>query len=96
MSEGEQTPRLVFNSRRNTELGALSVRVNGDGSVTFVDVLKQITESMLMSYSRSQLGTWTPNRAAVTYSADELAERKARKYAGGEALDVAGLRSLAG
>lgn len=96
MSEARPVPLVTFKTLTNTELGAESVEAAPDGSIVFRGVLKLVTESMLTSYPRSALGTWTPNRAAVRYSRDEIAGRGARKFPGGEPLGLDALVALAG
>jgi hypothetical protein len=97
MSESESsTPLILFKTLTNTELGAESVRTDSDGSVIFEGVLKQVTESMLTSYPRTQLGHWLPNRFAVRYSREQAAARNVRKFDSGEALDLDAVLALAG
>ena len=88
------TPLILFKTLTNTELGAESVRLDGD-DVIFEGVLKQVTESMLTSYPRNQLGFWLPNRSAVRYTREQAAGRKVRKFDGGQELDLDGLIGLA-
>lgn len=95
MSAAHAVPLVTFKTLTNTELGAELVEVAGDGSLVFRGVLKQVTESMLTSYPRNALGTWTPNRAALRYGRDEVARRGVRKFATGEALDLDGILALA-
>jgi len=96
MSE-DASPLIVFRTRENTELGAQGVELDErDGSIVFRGVVKQITESMLGSYPRDQLGKWTPNRAAVRYDREEVARRDVRRADTGEELDVEGVLALAG
>jgi hypothetical protein len=95
MSAGHALPLVTFKTLTNTELGAESIEVAGDGSIVFRGVRKQVTESMLTSYPRSALGTWTPNRAALRYGRGEVAQRGVRNFATGEALDVDGILALA-
>lgn len=95
MSEFDALPLVTFKTRTNTELGAQSISVAEDGSILFHDVLKKVTESMLTSYPRSQLGTWTPNRAALRFDRDEIAGRGAKNFKTGEALDLEDLLALA-
>ena len=95
MSEIDALPLITFKTRTNTELGAQSVSTAEDGSIIFHDILKMVTESMLTSYPRTQLGTWTPNRAALRYDRDEIAERDPKKFETGESLDLDGLLALA-
>ena len=41
------TPRITFTTLKNTELGATSISLGEDGSVSLCGVLKKVTESML-------------------------------------------------
>ena len=95
MSEFDAQPLILFKTRTNTELGAQSISVAEDGSIVFHDVLKKVTESMLTSYPRTQLGTWTPNRAALRYTWDEIPARAPKDFKTGKALDLDGLIALA-
>ena len=95
MSHASLQPRVLFKTLTNTELGAESVEAGPDGSIVFHGVLKQVTEAMLTSYPRSALGTWTPNRAAVRYGRDQIAQRGVRDFASGRALDPDAIRALA-
>ena len=95
MSEFDAVPLFTFKTRTNTELGAQSVSAAEDGSIIFHDVLKIVTESMLQSYPRAQLGTWTPNRAALRFDRDEIADRGAKNLETGEALGLDALLALA-
>jgi hypothetical protein len=96
MSESESaTPLILFKTLTNTELGAESVRTDADGSVIFEGVLKQVTEGMLTSYPRDQLGQWLPNRYAVRYSREDAAKRDVKRFDSGEALDLDGILALA-
>ncbi|MFK7896840.1 MAG: hypothetical protein AB8G23_13440 [Myxococcota bacterium] len=88
-------PLVTFKTLKNTELGALTVEKTEDGGVVLRDVLKKVTESMLTSYPPTWLGKWTPNRAALRYSKEEIAGREFKAFEGGKALDEAGLFSLA-
>ncbi|MHA7836397.1 MAG: hypothetical protein ACX98W_02960 [bacterium] len=95
MSEADATPLVTFKTLTNTELGAESVEVAEDGSIVLQGILKKVTESMLTSYPRTQLGTWTPNRAALRYSRDEIADRGVKRFETGEPLDLEGILALA-
>lgn len=95
MSEFDALPTILFKTRTNTELGAQSVEVMPDGSIVFRDVLKKVTESMLTSYPRTQLGTWTPNRAALRFDRDEIEERQPRKFDSGDVLGTDELVAMA-
>ena len=88
-------PLIVFKTRTNSELGAASIAFEADGTVVFGGVRKKVTEGMLTSYPRSVLGEWTPNRVAIRYSADELGDRKVRRFDSDEPLDVEALKQLA-
>jgi hypothetical protein len=88
MSEFDAKPTLLFKTRTNSELGAESVEVAADGSIVFRNVLKKVTESMLTSYPRTQLGTWTPNRAALRFDRSEIKDRQPRDFETGTALSV--------
>jgi hypothetical protein len=54
-----------------------------------------VTESMLTSYPRAQLGKWTPNRAALRYTRDEIEKCNVRRLDDGKALDLAAILALA-
>ena len=89
-------PLLLFKTLRNTELGASAVQVESDGTVVLEGVLKQVTEGMLTSYPRTQLGHWLPNRVRVRYTPEQVEGRNIRRFENGEALDTAGLAALSG
>jgi hypothetical protein len=95
MSEAEATPLITFSTRTNSELGAEGLSITADGSVVLEGVLKKVTESMLTSYPRDMLGTWTPNRAAIAYPRDEIAQRRVTKFDSGEELDLEAILALA-
>ncbi len=95
MSEFDAKPLVLFKTLTNTELGAQRVRVDANGDVVLVDVLKKVTESMLTSYPRTQLGLWTPNRAAIRYKKDEIASRDLRNFETGQKLSFDELQKLA-
>jgi len=95
-SEASATPLITFKTLTNTDLGAEGVERAEDGSIVLRGVLKKVTESMLTSYPRSQLGSWTPNRVAIRYSPEQLAGREVRRFDTGEPLDLDGLLALAG
>lgn len=86
--EFSSVPVITFKTLKNTELGALEIERDENGSVVVTGILKLVTESMLQSYPRTVLGKWTPNRARIRYSADEAAGRDWKNYATGEAIDV--------
>ena len=96
MFEDVGPPLILFKTLKNTELGAGSVELADDGSVVLRSVMKKVTESMLVSYPRSALGKWTPNREAVRYTREELAGREVVLFEGGSALDVEAVVALAG
>ena len=81
-------PLITFNTLKNTELGAQSIAVAEDGSIVLTGVLKKVTESMLQSYPRTQLGKWTPNRAGLRYSRKEAAGRDFKRHDTGESIDL--------
>lgn len=95
MSEFDAVPLVTFKTRTNTELGAESISVAEDGSIVLHNVLKKVTESMLTSYPRAQLGTWTPNRAAIRYPREEILEHHVKKVDDGKELDLDGILALA-
>lgn len=95
MSEFDSKPLVLFKSLTNTELGAEHVRIDANGDVVLVDVLKKVTESMLTSYPRTQLGLWTPNRAAVRYTKSELDGRDVRRFDSGKKLSYDEIKALA-
>lgn len=88
-------PKFLFTTRTNQELGAESVEIDGEG-VRFRAVSKKVTENMLSSYPRSLLGKWTPNRAAIRFERDELADRKVSDFETGDTLDFDALAKRAG
>ena len=95
MFEASSDPILLFSTRTNSELGAQEVHLDEDGSIVLRGVLKKVTESMLTSYPRAMLGKWTPNRAALRYPKDEIADRRIKKFGTGEELDVEAVLALA-
>jgi len=95
MSEFDAKPIVVFKTLTNTELGAERVQIDANGDVILRDVLKKVTESMLTSYPRTQLGLWTPNRAAIRYKAAEIEGRDVRAFDSGKKLSLAEIKSLA-
>ncbi|MCR9092836.1 MAG: hypothetical protein NXI30_01340 [bacterium] len=92
--EFSSVPILTFKTLKNTELGALEIEREDDGSVIVTGILKLVTESMLQSYPRSVLGKWTPNRARIRYSAEDAAGRDWKNYETGESIDVEGALAL--
>lgn len=86
--EFNSVPLVTFNTLKNTELGAESIARDEDGSIVVTGVLKKVTESMLQSYPRTQLGKWTPNRARIRYSAEEASGRGWKRFDTGESIDV--------
>lgn len=95
MSEFDSKPLVLFKTLTNTELGAEHVTVDANGDVVLRDILKKVTESMLTSYPRTQLGLWTPNRAALRYKASEIEARDVRRFDTGKKLTLAEVKSLA-
>ena len=95
MSEHEAIPTLIFSTRTNTELGAEGVALADDGSIILMGVLKKVTESMLTSYPRELLGSWTPNRASLAYPRDEIMERRIKSVSDGKELDLDAILALA-
>jgi hypothetical protein len=95
MSDIAAPPLVLFTTRTNTELGAEAISVADDGSIVFTGVVKKVTESMLQSYARSMLGEWTPNRAALRYSRDEMPGRRVKKLGSDEELDLEAVLALA-
>lgn len=96
MSENlDAKPIVVFKTLTNTELGAQHVVVDSNGDIVLRDVLKKVTESMLTSYPRTQLGLWTPNRAAIRYKADQIEARDVRRFDTGKKLSLAEIKALA-
>lgn len=95
MSDIAADPIILFKTRTNSELGAQQVTLTEGGDLRLVGVVKKVTESMLASYPRDMLGKWTPNRSALLYPRDEIAERKITRFDNGEALDVEGVLALA-
>jgi hypothetical protein len=96
MSENlDAKPLVIFKTLTNTELGAEHVVVDTNGDIVLRDVLKKVTESMLTSYPRTQLGLWTPNRAAIRYTADQIEARDVRRFDTGKKLTLAEIKALA-
>ena len=95
MSEFDSKPLVLFKTLTNTELGAEHVRIDSNGDVILVDVLKKVTESMLTSYPRTQLGLWTPNRAALRFKPDQVDGRDVRRFDTGKKLSLAEVKALA-
>jgi hypothetical protein len=95
MSEYDATPTLTFSTRTNTELGAQGVELADDGTILLIGVLKKVTESMLTSYPRELLGTWTPNRSSIAYPRDEIMERRIKSVSDGKELDLDAILALA-
>ena len=95
MSEFDSKPLVLFKTLTNTELGAERVRIDANGDVVLVDVLKKVTESMLTSYPRTQLGLWTPNRAAIRFKADQVEGRDVRRFDTGKKLSLSEVKKLA-
>ncbi|MBJ18432.1 MAG: hypothetical protein GY910_16295 [bacterium] len=81
-------PLITFKTLKNTELGAESITLEEDGSIVLTGVLKKVTESMLQSYPRTQLGKWTPNRAGLRYTPEEASTRDFKRLDNGDSLDL--------
>ena len=92
--EFSSVPLFTFKTLKNTELGAQSVSKEEDGTIVVSGVLKKVTESMLQSYPRIQLGKWTPNREAIRFSAEQAEGREFKSLDGGKALDIDSLLAL--
>ena len=86
--EFSSVPVLTFTTLKNTELGALEIERDEDGSVVVTGILKLVTESMLQSYPRTVLGKWTPNRTRIRYTAEQAADRGWKNHATGESIDL--------
>ncbi len=86
--EFSSIPLFTFKTLKNTELGAQSIAVAEDGSIVLGGVLKKVTESMLQSYPRIQLGKWTPNRAGLRYTREEATGRDFKRHDSGESIDL--------
>ena len=86
--EFNSVPLVTFTTLKNTELGAESIERDEDGSVVVTGILKKVTESMLQSYPRTQLGKWTPNRARIRYAAEDAADRSWKRHDTGESIDL--------
>ncbi len=92
--EFSAVPKIIFTTPKNTELGAEQIEREADGSIVVTGVLKKVTESMLQSYPRKQLGKWTPNRARIRYSAEEAAGRNWKRADDGASIDLEAALSL--
>ena len=86
--EFNSVPVVTFKTLKNTELGAESIAREDDGSIVVTGILKKVTESMLQSYPRTQLGKWTPNRARIRYTAEEAQGREWKRFDNGESIYV--------
>lgn len=86
--EFSSVPVITFTTLKNTELGAQAIEQDKDGSIVLHGVLKKVTESMLQSYPRTQLGKWTPNRAGLRYSREEAEGRGFKRFDSGQAISV--------
>lgn len=86
--EFNDIPKVTFKTLKNTELGAMEIERDEDGSIVVSGILKKVTESMLQSYPRSQLGKWTPNRARIRYTPEQAAERGWKRFDDGKSIDV--------
>ena len=92
--EFSSVPLFTFKTLKNAELGAESVAETEDGSIVVTGVLKKVTESMLQSYPRTQLGKWTPNRESIRFSREQAESREFKRLDDGTSLDVDGLLAL--
>ena len=92
--EFSSVPTLTFKTLKNTELGAESIRRDDDGTIVVTGILKKVTESMLQSYPRTQLGKWTPNRAYIRYTAEDAQGRDWKRHDNGESIDLDGALAL--
>ena len=92
--EFSSVPLLTFKTLKNTDLGAESIRRDEDGSIVLTGVLKKVTESMLQSYPRAQLGKWTPNRAGLRYTPEEAKSLDIKRFDNGESVDIDGALAL--
>lgn len=92
--EFSSVPIFTFKTLKNTELGAESVHRDEDGTIVVESVLKKVTESMLQSYPRTQLGKWTPNRQAIRFTPEQAEGRNWKRLDSGKALSVDELLAL--
>ena len=92
--EFSSLPTIIFKTLKNTELGAESIEKDADGGVVLTGVLKKVTESMLQSYPRKQLGKWTTNRKRVRYTAEQAAGRDYKRFDNGESISLEEALSL--
>lgn len=86
--EFSSVPLITFKTLKNTELGAQSIERDDDGSIVLHGVLKKVTESMLQSYPRTQLGKWTPNRAGLRYTPEQAKGRDFKRFDNGQPISV--------
>jgi hypothetical protein len=86
--EFSSIPTILFKTLKNSELGAQSIRRDDDGSIVVTGILKKVTEAMLQSYPRIQLGKWTTNRAYIRYTPEDAQGREWKRHDNGEALDL--------
>ena len=86
--EFSSVPLITFKTLKNTELGAESIQEDKDGSIVLTGILKKVTESMLQSYPRTQLGKWTPNRASLRYTREQAQARDFKRFENGESVDL--------
>ncbi len=86
--EFSAVPVITFKTLKNTELGAQSIEQTDDGSIVLHGVLKKVTESMLQSYPRTQLGKWTPNRAGLRYTREQAEARGFKRFDNGQPISV--------
>lgn len=92
--EFSSVPLFTFKTLKNAELGAESVAQAEDGSIVVTGVLKKVTESMLQSYPRVQLGKWTPNRESIRFTREQAEGREFKRLDNGADLNVDGLLAL--
>ena len=92
--EFSSIPLITFKTLKNTELGAESIARDEDGSIVVRGILKKVTESMLQSYPRTQLGKWTPNRVFIRFSPEDAEARDWKRQDNGEALSLEDALSL--
>ena len=56
---------------------------------------QKVTESMLTSDPRTQLGLWTPKRAALRFGTSEIEGRDVRRFDTGKRLSFAEIKAHA-
>jgi hypothetical protein len=92
--EFSSVPIFTFTTLKNAELGAQSVARAEDGSIVVTGILKKVTESMLQSYPRVQLGKWTPNREAIRFTPEQAEGRGFKRLDNGASLSIDQLLAL--